>query len=493
MPTRPRAAPLSAWWGAGRRGVARSALDRDVCIARLVFTSEHTENDHEGTMCYKTSVSPGMLSGLPVIHPIHPRGSPHCLPDAQLLKVTVTTGLRRMTTARQTGCPGTLEMSPPRCLTGHLCLPAPPPSTSGPAAPLSTPARELPGRAGRQPCRLHSRPLTGSSWGTGPRPGGQRPSPSFPRRSAGPARPVPFLLLYSTTCLLSASWSIPHRLGGAAEPTASLGDGAPEASGSLAGRSTNEAPAWPRGGPGLAPPPAPLPARWLRHQGPSGGVLQPRATETALPVPEWHGPAAGTQPCTRAANALPPHSEPRSARPGPRNCGGAFRAPQSGSWESGIESAPRAKPAPLPDLASRGLEPPNSAPTAPRPRFASARGLRLGHRAQSCPEPLLALSGPEGSAHRPPPGRCPREADTAGPAHAPRVPVAFSRPPRPPMGAAVPPRPPPRPLVPGADRPLSAPLRAASTDAPAPARRHHHQGARRRWTARQASAAPAAA
>lgn len=173
--------------------------------------------------------------------------------------------------------------------------------------------------------------------------------------------------------------------------------------------------------------------------------------------------------------------------------GGPFGAPQSGSWESGIESAPRAKPAPLPDLASRGLEPPNSAPTAPRPRFASARGLRLGHRAQSCPEPLLALSGPEGSAHRPPPGRCPREADTAGPAHAPRVPVAFSRPPRPPMGAAVPPRPPPRPLVPGADRPLSAPLRAASTDAPAPARRHHHQGTRRRWTARQASAAPAAA
>lgn len=247
------------------------------------------------------------------------------------------------------------------------------------------------------------------------------------------------------------------------------------------------------GAPGWRRPPAPLPARWLRHQGPSGGVLQPRATETALPVPEWHGPAAGTQPCTRAANALPPHSEPRSARPGPRNCGGAFQAPQSGSWESGIESAPRAKPAPLPDLASRGLEPPNSAPTAPRPRFASARGLRLGHRAQSCPEPLLALSGPEGSAHRPPPGRCPREADTAGPAHAPRVPVAFSRPPRPPMGAAVPARPPPRPLVPGADRPLSAPLRAASTDAPAPARRHHHQGARRRWTARQASAAPAAA
>lgn len=112
VPTRPRAAPLSAWWGAGRRGVARSALDRDVCIARLVFTSEHTENDHEGTMCYKTSVSPGMLSGLPVTHPIHPRGSPHCLPDAQLLKVTVTTGLRRMTTARQTGCPGTLEMTP---------------------------------------------------------------------------------------------------------------------------------------------------------------------------------------------------------------------------------------------------------------------------------------------------------------------------------------------------------------------------------------------
>lgn len=112
VPTRPRAAPLSAWWGAGRRDVARSALNRDVCIARLVFTSEHTENDHEGTMCYKTSVSPGMLSGLPVIHPIHPRGSPHCLPDAQLLKVTVTTGLRRMTTARQTGCPGTLEMTP---------------------------------------------------------------------------------------------------------------------------------------------------------------------------------------------------------------------------------------------------------------------------------------------------------------------------------------------------------------------------------------------
>lgn len=220
--------------------------------------------------------------------------------------------------------------SPPRCLTGHLCLPAPPPSTSGPAAPLGTPARELPGRAGRQPCRLHSRPLTGSSWGTGPRPGGRRPSPSFPRRSAGPARPVPFLLLYSTTCLLSASWSIPHRLGGAAEPTASLGDGAPGASGSLAGRSTNEAPARPRGGPRLAPPPAPLPARWLRHQGPSGGVLQPRATETALPVPEWHGPAARTQPCTRAANALPPHSEPRSARPGPRNCGGAFRGPPVG-------------------------------------------------------------------------------------------------------------------------------------------------------------------
>lgn len=147
VPTRPRAAPLSAWWGAGRRGVARSALDRDVCIARLVFTSEHTENDHEGTMCYKTSVSPGMLSGLPVIHPIHPRGSPHCLPDAQLLKVTVTTGLRRMTTARQTGCPGTLEMSPPRCLTGHLCLPAPPPSTSGPAAPLGTPVSSQEGPA----------------------------------------------------------------------------------------------------------------------------------------------------------------------------------------------------------------------------------------------------------------------------------------------------------------------------------------------------------
>lgn len=105
--------------------------------------------------------------------------------------------------------------------------------------------------------------------------------------------------------------------------------------------------------------------------------------------------------------------------------GGPFGAPQSGSWESGIESAPRAKPAPLPDLASRGLEPPNSAPTAPRPRFASARGLRLGHRAQSCPEPLLALSGPEGSAHRPPPGRCPREADTAGPRTRPSSPCGF--------------------------------------------------------------------
>lgn len=309
VPTRPRAAPLSAWWGAGRRGVARSALDRDVCIARLVFTSEHTENDHEGTMCYNTSVSPGMLSGLPVIHPIHPRGSPHCLPDAQLLKVTVTTGLRRMTTARQTGCPGTLEMSPPRCLTGHLCLPAPPPSTSGPAAPLGTPARELPGRAGRQPCRLHSRPLTGSSWGTGPRPGGRRPSPSFPRRSAGPARPVPFLLLYSTTCLLSASWSIPHRLGGAAEPTASLGDGAPGASGSLGGEAQMKRQRGLEGAPGWRRPPPRCLRAGLATKGQAVAFSSPGPPRPHSRCPSGTGQPPGRSPARgRRTRCLPTRS-----------------------------------------------------------------------------------------------------------------------------------------------------------------------------------------
>lgn len=333
------------------------------------------------------------------------------------------------------------------------------------------------------PCHLHSLPLTGSSWGGGSSAGWAAAFVLFSvsvssaagsrAGHAGPPRPFLVLLLYSATCLLSASWSIPHRLAGTAEPKASLGDGVPGASGSLAARSTNEAPERPRGDPRLAPTPPPVRPPHVYLTG-RGGQGRAAAWVLAFSSPEaprphsWCLSGTGQPPCRSPAHG----QRTRSASPlegrGPPGrfhaaVGGAFQAPPTpvtGYRESPIESARRAKPAPLqPDLASPHLQPPIWAQTVPRPQFASPRWLPMGGDTwlRAAWGLCLRSAVPEGSAHRPPPGRlvsaaprscqCPREADAPGlgapaPAHAPQVLVAFSRPPWLSTEAAMLPRPP---------------------------------------------------
>lgn len=54
--------------------------------------------------------------------------------------------------------------------------------------------------------------------------------------AVGSSHAFSLLLLYSRICLLRASWSIPHRLDGAAGPRVPRGDVVSRASGALEGR-----------------------------------------------------------------------------------------------------------------------------------------------------------------------------------------------------------------------------------------------------------------